>query len=83
MSRASNKRTEVTQEQNELYMQLGNTQQVKCGQLTHLDRNGSLHHPPSTGGGGGKVGGGPDKVQRMMSPVKMNPQPVTYRQGDT
>lgn len=76
MSRASNKRTEVTQEQNELYMQPGNTQQVKCGQLTHLDRNGSLHHPPSTGGGA-------DKVQRMMSPVKMNPQPVSYRQGDT
>lgn len=52
MSRASDKRTEVTQKQNELYMQLGNTQQVKCGQLTHLDRNGSLHHPPSTGEGG-------------------------------
>lgn len=64
----------------ELYMRPGNTQQVKCGQLTHLDRNGLVASSAECGVGGG---GGPDKVQRMMSPVKMNPQPASYRLGDT
>lgn len=49
------------------------------------DTSGSKQLVASSAKCGGEEGKreGSDKVQRMMSPVKMNPQLASYRLGDT